>query len=361
MTSAPDTSAPTAEIAAEPHTMSGIRRGQSRVRAFALSAAAVLSAFVVGGALLAMAGANPLRAYADMFAGTFGSRFDFSLVLVETAPLLIIGLGLIVAFRARVWNIGAEGQLLMGALAGGAFAIYAPISASVVMIPVACAFGALAGAAWGGLAGALKARWKVNEVISSLLLNYVAVFVLNYAVRKPLRDPAGFQPVSQTLPDPARLPDLPGFRVHIGLLIGLALVPLVAYVMRRTPFGLHTLMLGHNREAAEAAGVRTGPLVVTVMAVSGASAGLAGVLQVMGPESRLTNNLSPGFGFTAIIVALIARLQPAGVVVSALLVGALTLGGDVIQRTQQVPRVLTLVIQALFVLFLLAADKIRRR
>lgn len=333
----------------------------SRLGSLGLSAAAVAAAFVLGGILLALAGANPFQAYADMLSGTFGSRFNLSLVLVETAPLLLIGLGLAVAFRARVWNIGAEGQLLMGALAGGAFAIYAPIGTRAVMIPAACVVGSLAGGAWGWVVGFLRARWSVNEVISSLLLNYVALRILEYTIRKPLRDPVGFQPVSETLPDPARLPDIPGLRTHIGLLIGLALIPVVAYVMRRTPFGFHTRMMGLNRDATEAAGVRTGRLITAVMVVSGAFAGLAGILQVMGPESRLTGNISPGFGFTAIIVALVARTRPVGVLMAAVLIGALTLGGDVIQRTQQVPRVLTIVIQALFVLLILVADKVARR
>lgn len=360
---APATETPPAESPAAPATdpAAALARPGRRLRGLGSSAAAVAAAFGAGAILLALAGANPVRAYADMLAGTFGSRFDFSLVLVEAAPLLLIGLGLIVAFRARVWNIGAEGQLLMGALAGGAFAIHAPIGAQAVMIPAACAAGAAAGGAWGWVVGFLRARWNVNEVISSLLLSYVALRGLEYAIRKPLRDPVGFQPVSQTLPDAARLPDVPGLRVHIGLLVGLALIPVIAYLMRRTPFGFRVRMLGLNRDATEAAGAPTGRLIVGVMVISGALAGLAGILQVMGPESRLTGNISPGFGFTAIIVALIARLRPVGVLAASVLIGALTLGGDVIQRTQQVPRVLTLVIQALFVLMLLVADKLGRR
>ena len=309
----------------------------ARLGSLGLSASAVAAAFVLGGILLALAGADPFQAYADMLSGTFGSRFNVSLVLVETAPLLLIGLGLAVAFRARVWNIGAEGQLLMGALAGGAFALYVPIGTRAVMIPAACVAGALAGGAWGWVVGFLRARWSVNEVISSLLLNYVALRILEYTIRKPLRDPVGFQPVSETLPDPARLPDIPGLRTHIGLLIGLGLIPVVAYLMRRTPFGFHTRMMGLNRDATEAAGVRTGRLITAVMVVSGAFAGLAGILQVMGPESRLTGNISPGFGFTAIIVALVARTRPIGVLLGAVLIGALTLGGDVIQRTPASP------------------------
>ncbi len=154
---------------------------------------------------------------------------------------------------------------------------------------------------------------------------------------------------------------MPGFRVHIGLLIALALVPIAAYLIRRTPFGFHTLMFGLNSEATAAAGVKTGRLVTRVMIISGGLAGLAGVIQVMGIETRLTNNLAAGFGFTAIIVALMGRLRPLGVVLAAVLIGTLTLGGDVIQRTQEVPRILMAVIQALFVLVLLVADKLGRR
>jgi simple sugar transport system permease protein len=336
-------------------------RKYARVRAIGTSVGAVLAALISGGILLAIAGANPFTAYADVITGAFGSRFDFSLVLTEVIPLLIIGLGLSVAFRARVWNIGAEGQFLMGALAGGWFAIAVPITNPVIMVSLACLVATAAGAAFGWIVGRLRAKWGVNEVISSLLFNYVAIFTLNYMVRKPLRDPVGFQPVSESLPSFARLPDIPGFDVHIGLLIGLTLVPVVAYVIRRTPFGFQTLMMGLNRDASDAAGVNTSRLVVRVMMISGGLAGLAGVIQVMGIESRLTNNISPGYGFTAIIVALMGRLRPLGVLLAALLIGTLTLGGDIIQRTQQVPRVLMLVVQALFVLFLLVADKVGRR
>lgn len=323
---------------------------------------AVVLALLTGAGLLLTAGANPLDAYWEMLKGTTGSRSDISLVLVEVVPLLLMGMGLAIAFRARLWNIGAEGQAVVGALVGGWFAISVPIDAKVPMIAAACIVGALGGALWGAVVGALKARWRVNEVIASLLLNYVAIFTLNYAVRKPLREPGGFQPASETLPDSARLPEIPGgFRVHVGLLVALALVPLVMYLMARTPFGFRVRMLGLNAEAAEAAGVRPGRMYIAVLAISGAFAGLAGIMQVMGPETRLTNNLATGAGFTAIIVALIGRLHPIGVLLASVFIGMLTLGGDVVQRTQQVPRTLTLVIQAVFVLFLLVAEKLARR
>ncbi len=346
---------------APPSVTDGGRAGRARIRSLGASVAAVLLALITGGVLLAIAGADPITSYADVITGTFGSRFDISLLLTEVVPLVIVGLGLAVAFRSRVWNIGAEGQFVIGALVGGAFALNVPIANPVIMVALVGVVAATAGAGFGWIVGFLRARWNVNEVISSLLLNYIGIFTLNYAVRKPLRDPVGFQPVSESLPDVARLPDVPGFRVHIGLLVALTLVPLVAYVIRRTPFGFHTLMMGLNPDATAAAGVKTSRLVTRVMMISGGLAGLAGVVQVMGIEGRLTNNLAAGFGFTAIIVALMGRLRPVGVLLAAILIGTLTVGGDVIQRTQDVPRILMLVIQALFVLFLLVADKLGRR
>lgn len=322
---------------------------------------AIVAGLAVGAILLGLTGANPITAYKDMVTGTLGSRSSIGLVLVEMAPILMIGLGLSIAFRAKVWNIGAEGQLVFGALIGGWFAIEVPIGAPVLMVGCTFVVGAVAGALWAAISGWLKAQWKVNEVISSLLLNYVAIFALGYAVRKPLRDPRGFQPVSKKLPDAARLPDIPGFPSHMGIIVGLLLVPVVMYVLSRTPLGFRIRMMGMNPEAAEAAGVNLRRMYVLIMMMSGALAGLAGVIQVMGPETRLTNNLTVGYGFTAIVVALIGRLRPLGIVAAAAFIGMLTLGGDVIQRTQEVPRTLTLVLQAVFVLLLLVAEKMRRR
>ena len=315
---------------------------------------AVLGALVTGGVLLALVGANPVTAYVEMVQGTFGSLFDLSLVLTEMVPLVIIGLGLLIAFRARIWNIGAEGQYMFGALLGGAFALHAPLGTPFLAVPAVLVVGACAGARWGR-----RVRWQVNEVISSLLLNYVAVFVFAYAVRKPLRDPGGFKPTSERIPDQFELADFPvdEIRVHIGIILALLLVPVVGFLVNRSPFGLRATMFGMNPEAAQAAGVNTSRMTVRIMLLSGAFAGLAGIVQVLGSEFRLSNNLATGYGFTAIVVALISRLRPVGVVIAAALLGALTLGGDVIQRTQQVPRVLTMVIQAIFVLFLLLADR----
>lgn len=349
----------TAPAAAPPASPPSGRR--TRIRSAAAAGCAVAVALVLGGGVIVAAGGNPVTAYVDMFAGAFGSASTITLMLGEVTPLLLIGLGLGAAFRGRVWNIGAEGQYLVGAVAGGAFAVLSPVQASAVLIPAAIAAGAAAGAAWGWIVGKLQAVWGVNEVISSLLLNYVAVFGVAYLVRRPLRDPDYYLPQSKLIPSAARLPDVPFLDVHSGLLIGLALVPVVMYTIGRTPFGFRVRVLGMNRDAARAAGIDTNRLIVKVMMISGGFAGLAGIAQVLGLESRLNNDLAAGYGFTGIIVALLGRMRPIGIVLSAVFIAAVTVGGDIVQRSQQVPRAAVFVLQALFVIVLLAADRLARR
>ncbi len=337
------------------------RRWKDRIGSPVNVVGAAAVALVLGAGVIAVAGGNPITAYADIVTGTFGSRSTITLMLGEVTPLLLIGLGLAIAFQGRVWNIGAEGQYLVGAVVGGAFAILSPVQASVVLIPAALLVGTAAGAAWGWIVGKFQAVWGVNEVISSLLLNYVAIFGVAYLVRQPLRDPDYYLPQSKLIPSAARLPDLPFLDVHAGLLIGLIFVPVVIYAMGRTPFGFKVRVLGMNRDAARAAGIDTNRLIVKVMMISGGFAGLAGIAQVLGVESRLNNNLDAGYGFTAIITALLGRMRPLGIVLSSVFIATITVGGDIVQRSQQVPRAAVFVLQALFVIVLLVADKLARR
>jgi simple sugar transport system permease protein len=324
------------------------------------SLAAVVLALVVGALLVAIAGGDPLVAYRALIDGGLGSPFAIGQVLVVTTPLLIIGLGLAVAFRAGVWNIGAEGQLFMGALAGGATAVLLPLHAGVPLILVACAAGMAAGAAWGGVVGGLRARWGVNEVISSLLLNYVAVYAFTYVIRQPLRDPAASSLQGETVPAIARLPVLDKFYVHIGIFVALALVPVVGYLLSRAPFGFRLQMMGMNPDAAEAAGVSRARTVVTVMLISGGLAGLAGVFQILGVAGRLDPNISQSYGFTAIVVALLGRLRATGVLLAALFIAFLNVGGQAMSVAESLPYAIILAIQGVFVIFLLIADRLAR-
>jgi simple sugar transport system permease protein len=323
--------------------------------------AAVLG-LLVGALLVVAAGGDPVSAYRALLDGAFGNSLAFGEVLAQATPLVIIGLGLAMAFRAGVWNIGAEGQLFVGALVGGAVAIELPVDSRPLLIVAALVAGFAAGAIWGLPVGVLRARWGVNEVITSLLLNYIGILLFQWAVRQPLKDPAATNGLSgKAVPSASVLPDLPGISVHIGVLFALALVPVVAWLTGRTPFGFRLRVLGLNPEAARTAGVPAGRMAIRLMVISGGLAGLAGIVQVLGVSDRLDPNLSNGTGFTAIVVALIGRRTAIGVLLAGLLIAALQAGGQAMSVTESLPYSIVLAIQGVFVVFLLIADRLARR
>ena len=323
------------------------------------SLAAVLASLVVGGLLMVIAGGNPVAGYSALLEGAFGSPYAFGQVLVLAVPLIIIGLGLAMAFRGRVYNIGAEGQLYLGALASGVIAIFLPID-GLPLIVLSMLGGIVTGAAWGWIVGAMRARWGVNEVIVSLLLNFVAILIFTYCVRRPLRAEGALSLQGREVDPAAVLPKLPEFGVHIGIFIAVALVPIVAYVMAMTPFGMRVRMLGLNVEAARAAGVRSGRMVVGLMLVSGGFAGLAGAIQTLGVAGRLDLGISHGYGFTAIVVALLGRLNAFGVLLAAMLIAVLQSGGQAMSVSEGLPYAIVLAIPGVFIVFLLVADRLAR-
>jgi general nucleoside transport system permease protein len=338
------------------------RRSARRFRNVGASLLATLIGLALGAVMIALAGGRPVAAYSALFRGAIGDRFAISQTLEQSIPLIIIGLGLAVSFRARVWNIGAEGQLYLGALAGAMVAIYVPIHVPVVIIPLAFAAAMVGGAVWASVVGFLRARWGVNEIVTSLLLNYPMFFLIEYLVRVPIRDKSQFIIQSKPIPRSAALPGLfDTFDVHAGILVALGLVPIVAYLMNKTPFGFRVDVFGMSPEVAEAAGVDGRRVILRVMLISGAMAGLAGVIQLMGVAIVLNPALSKGLGFTAIIVALLGRNRPVGVLLAALFIGGLTTGGIAMQQAQSLPTSIIVTIQAMFVLLLLAADRLMRR
>jgi ABC-type uncharacterized transport system permease subunit len=346
---------PDGDITAAPDGTAARRRRWSPL---AGTAGAIALALFVGAGLLLAAGVDPLAAYRALLDGAIGSSGAIQLLLLDFTPLLIIALGLAAAFRARVWNIGADGQFQMGALVAAVVLLRVPIGSPLLAIPVAMAVGAVAGAVVGLGIAVLRARWHINEVVTSLLSNYIVFFLLAYVVRGPLRDAGGAATLqSKRLPDAGILPLIPGSRVHVGLLVGLALVPVLAWTLARTPFGFKTRAVGLNAEAAEAAGIATRKVITRTMLISGGLAGLAGAIQLMGSEFRLTASISTGIGFTAIVVALLGRLGPFGIVFSALLIAGLSVGGDAMEFRNGVPNAVVLAIEALIVLFVLLANR----
>lgn len=333
---------------------------RGRLRAGLATLVAVLLSLVAGGLLMMLAGGEPVSAYGSLLDGAFGNPYAVGQMLVLAIPLTVMGLGLAMAFRGRVYNIGAEGQLFMGALAAGVAAILLPIGFPPVLIAACVLAGVAAGAGWGWIVGILRARWGVNEVITSLLLNFVAILIFTYFVRRPFRAPGAPDLQGQAIDPAAALPRLPEIFVHVGLFGAVLLVPVVAYVMARTPFGMRIRMMGLNAEATRSAGVDSRRMITGLMLISGGLAGLAGAMQILGVAERLDLGISQGYGFTAIVVALLGRLHAVGVLLAAVFIAVLQSGGQAMSVTEGLPYAIVLAIPGVFVVCLLIADRLGR-
>ncbi|GIV76734.1 ABC transporter permease [Litorilinea aerophila] len=324
--------------------------------------AGVFLGLLAGAVLILLSGADPVAAYLAMFQGAFGGRRALMETVLKTTPLLLMGLGLTVAFRGQVWNIGGEGQYLMGALAGAVvgLGLQATLPPALV-IPLMLLAGLVGGALWAAVAAFLKLRFQINEIISTLMLNYIAEYWLLYLVRVPLKDPESFLPQSAQLARSVRLPTLGDTRIHVGFLIALALVPLVYLLLWKTPLGFRIRAIGASQTVARYAGMSVSRGIVFALLFSGALAGLTGIMEVSALHTRLKAGILGGYGFSGILVALLGRLHPVGVLVAALFFAALTIGAQTMHSVYGLPMALAQVIQGLVVLFVLAADALARR
>jgi simple sugar transport system permease protein len=305
---------------------------------------------------IALTGKNPGAVYLKMMTGAFGTEFGLTETLVKAIPLMLCGLGVSLAYRIQIWNIGAEGQFLAGALAATAVTIYLPNLPGWLVLPVMMAAGMAAGGVWGLFTALPKVFFNVNELIISLMLNYIAILGLNYVVFGPWRDPKGMNfPGTPPFTDAQSLPLFGDTRLHLGLLIALVAVVLVAVAVRSTKWGYELRLIGANPEAAKHAGINIQRHILIVMALSGGLAGIAGMSEVSGVAHRLMYGISPGYGYTAIIVAWIARLNPLGIVVSAVLFGGLIAGGYSVQ-TMGLPSSISSLLQGAVLFFLIAGS-----
>lgn len=317
---------------------------------------AVLLAFGVVALFIASTGKNPGAVYAKMIGGAFGSSFGITETLVKAIPLLLCGLGVSIAYRIQVWNIGAEGQFIAGAIAATAVTIYFPGLPVWAALPLMFLFGAVAGGIWGLFTALPKIFFNVNELIISLMLNYVALQALDFLVYGPWRDPAGMNfPGTPKFTPAESLPVLGDTRLHLGLLIALAAVVIVAILVQKTKWGYELKLLGANPEAARHAGINIKGHVLIVLLVSGGLAGLAGMAEVSGVAHKLMYGISPGYGYTAIIVAWIARLNPFGIILSSVLFGGLIVGGYSVQ-TMGLPPSVSSLLQGAVLFFLIAGS-----
>ncbi|WP_370675901.1 ABC transporter permease [Pleomorphomonas sp. PLEO] len=319
---------------------------------------AVAAALALSGILIAAAGAPVLEAYWRILVGAFGSRLSATETLTRATPLMLTGLAAAVAFRARVWNIGGEGQFYFGAIAvaavGSKLLGNAP---GYLSIPLLLITGAFAGMILLIIPLWLRLRFSVDEVVTSLLLNFVAVLVVSMLIDGPLKDPLAFGwPQSQSVPDVAMLPKLVfRSRLHWGFGIALILAFVVHFVQSRTVFGLKSRAAGLSPEGAVFAGVPLARTLLLVACVSGGLAGLAGAVEVMGVKGYVTTDLSPGFGYSGIVVAMLAGLHPLGVVLAALFTATMFVGADGMSRALKIPSYIADVTVALSLITMLVA------
>ena len=336
------------------------------VRSFAATTARVLVLLAIAIAMLAVlliaTGHEVIPALSAMVRGAFGSYYAItSATIVRMVPLALAGLAVSVAFRAGILNIGAEGQLLVGAAAATAISGTLGGLPWFIGIPVMLGAGAIAGGAWAAIAGALRLRFGVLEVISTIMLNFVAQYLTGWLVRGPLQEPTRVNPQSVTLAPELQMPVLlEGTRLHAGVLLVVIVALAVWWWLSRTASGFRLRAVGATpTAAASAGGIDVPRTMFGAFLVSGLLAGLAGSVEYTGITYALYENFSPGYGYTAIAVALLARLHPLGVVATALLFGALEAGANTMQRDAGVPNVVVSVVEALLILLVLAADRWR--
>lgn len=346
---------------------------KSKVTGWLIPIGAVFAALVLGAVMLLALGADPIAGFATMFGSAFGDLNGLSSTAMKSIPLLLVGVGICISFRANVINIGGEGQMVMGALLSTVTALSFPHLDSSILVPLVLLMGIIGGGIWGAIPGALKAYFNVSEILSTIMLNIVAVQIMNYLLRGVLIDPGEIERGTR-IPQTARLPeasDLPllfdGLRVHLGFVIAV-LAALAAWVLLwRTALGFRLRSVGLSREAARYAGIPVKRSIITALALSGAMAGLAGAILVFGSESHrmVTDGSSTGFtgsaGFNGIVVALFAGLHPLWSIPSALLFGGMLVGANGLQRAAQVPSALVIALNGLIVVFVVSSEFFRRK
>jgi simple sugar transport system permease protein len=319
---------------------------------------AVLLTLLSGLVLFVFMGYDPFRALYSFFISPLLSLYNLAELGVKAAPLIMIAVGLAIGFRANVWNIGAEGQLTMGAVAGGGVALATWGQEGAWILPAMMLAGALGGMAWAAIPAFLKARFEVSEILTSLMLTYVAALTLSILVYGPWKDPEGYGfPQSRMFTEAAIVPViLEGTRLHIGALLALAVAVAAWVLMTRSIIGFEVRVVGQAPAAARFAGFARKRIIWLCLLLSGALAGLAGTIEVSGPIGQIIPTLTPGYGFTAIIVAFLGRLHPLGNVPAGLLVALSYIGGENAQVEVGVPQGATGLFQGLLLFFLLASD-----
>lgn len=344
-----------------------IRTARSVWNSISVPLLAVLTAVIVGGVVIALAGGNPFAAYQGLVEGSFGSTRALSETAVWASPYIFAGLAVTLAFKGGLFNIGAEGQLALGAVAaawvGYALPGYLGVELpKAIHLPLTVIAGMIAGGIWGAIPGWLKARTGGHEVINTIMMNYIALNTVSYLLNGPMKDPNPLNVIARTpeIAEGARFsPIFEGYRIHWGFILAILVAILVWFLLWKTTIGFEIRTAGANPDAAKYAGVNVARIIVLSMTLSGMLAGMAGAIEVTALNFRHELGFSIGYGFDAIAIALLAKNHPLGVIIAAILFGAMRNGGTRMQFLTQIPVDVISVIQALILLFV-AADAIVR-
>ncbi|WP_159911025.1 ABC transporter permease [Pantoea sp. 18069] len=330
----------------------------SKVWTYASPVLALAITVLVGIALFMLLGKDPVRGLQAFFWEPIKSGYALGELVMKATPLLLVALGLAVCFRSNIWNIGAEGQFVMGAVAAGGLALLADKDTGPWIVPAILVAGVLGGMVWAGIVAFLRDRFNANETLVSLMLVYVAILVLGYLVYGPWKDPQGYNfPQSKTFERVTQIPKLiDGMRMNIGVILALLGAGLLWAFLARTRAGFALQVSGLAPAAARYAGFSSRRALWTALLISGGAAGLAGALEVAGPMGQLTPYVPAGYGFAAIIVAFVGRLHPVGMIFSAILMSMFYIGGELAQSRLGLPKSLTGVFQGLLLFALLACD-----
>ena len=320
-----------------------------------------LLAFVVTAFLLIYGGFDPLEAYGLLLQGSVGGVREIGETLVRSTSLILTGLAIGFAFRCRLWNIGAEGQLYFGAIGAVVIALTAVGQIPVFGVIIAIIFGAIFGGAWAAIAGLLKSRLGVNEIIVTIMLNFIAILFVDFLVRGGPLQAVGFEPQTELIPITAQLPMLiEGTRLHAGFLLAIGAAILVFLILFKSKLGFSLRSTGVNPKAASYAGIDIKKSILITIIISGAIAGIAGAALVQGVNDRLLPHISPGYGFIAIVIALLGREHPLGIVFVAIFFGALMSGANLMYQTMGIPVAIAGTLQALVLIFALIGEFIAR-
>jgi len=328
-----------------------------KMRYFSPLVAALLMLFS-GLLIFTLLGKNPVTAFHAFFIEPINDLYGLGELIIKASPLMLIGVGLAIGFKANIWNIGAEGQLAMGAIFGGGIALYFNESSSILILPAMFLGGIVGGMLWASIPAFLKIRYNANEILVSLMLNYVAILILSLLIHGPWKDPEGYGfPQSVLFSDSALLPVMiEGTRLHTGVILSFAAIGVGWIFLLRSFLGYQLQVSGLAINAASYAGFKYKKMIWIGLLSGGLAAGIAGVSEIAGPIGQLLPSVSPGYGFAAIIVAYVGRLHPGGIFLSSLLMALLYLGGESAQMNLELPSAVTGVFQGMLLFYLLAAD-----